>query len=298
MHKERRRGVCDVQLSSIPKVLYPSILCAMSNLKFETSHIKLLESCLVLKLSASLIFVFKRSIDKIRRARNVIKEAKIRHHNIDISRTNNKELFFHGSITFVSLFLYQNWWGWKADLWNRRLAWKEWKLKTKLKVECKLLWWLKPSFYPEPSQKASKKAHLCNHQQVDLVSTLRKLFEKGWRQIRLFDKSIKRHPNPPKVLGLRTFSLGLLVAWRETYLYVWGVGRVDGDALSDEHPHVGRQVVDLGQVRSPRLKQICWRIGAAVEFFLPVRATVWTSRPPKHQTAQQFSTRTQHYQHQ
>ena len=94
MHKERRRGVCDVQLSSIPKVLYPSILCAMSNLKFETSHIKLLESCLVLKLSASLIFVFKRSIDKIRRARNVIKEAKIRHHNIDISRTNNKELFF------------------------------------------------------------------------------------------------------------------------------------------------------------------------------------------------------------
>ena len=144
---------------------------------------------------------FKRSIDKIRRAKNVIKEAKIRHHNIDISRTNNKELFFHGSITFVSLFLYQNWWGWKADLWNRRWAWKEWKLKTKLNVECNLLWWLKPSFYPEPSQKASKKAHLCNHQQVDLVSTLRKLFEKGWRQIRLFDKSIKRHPNPPKVLG-------------------------------------------------------------------------------------------------
>ena len=177
-----------------------------------------------------------------------------------------KNCFFHGSITFVSLFLYQNWWGWKADFWNRRLAWKEWKLKTKLNVECKLLWWVKPSFYPEPSQKASKKAHLCNHQQVDLVSTLRKLFEKGWRQIRLFDKSIERLPSSNSVKTLRTFSLGLLVAWRETYLYVWGVGRVDGDALSDEHPHVGRQVVDLGQVRSPRLKQICWRIG--VFFFL------------------------------
>ena len=51
-------GGCDIQLSSIPKVLYPSILCAMSNLKFETSHIKLLESCLV--LFASLIFVLQK----------------------------------------------------------------------------------------------------------------------------------------------------------------------------------------------------------------------------------------------
>ena len=106
-----------------------------------------------------------------------LKRQKLDTTTLTFPATITKNCFFHGSITFVSLFLYQNWWGWKADFWNIRLAWKEWKLKTKLKVECKLLWWLKPSFYPEPSQKASKKAHLCNHQQVDLVSTLRKLFE-------------------------------------------------------------------------------------------------------------------------
>ena len=39
------------------------------------------------------------------------------------------------------------------------------------------------------------------------------------------------------------------------YLYIRGVGRVDGDALRDEHPHIGRQVVDLGQIRPARLKQ-------------------------------------------
>ena len=223
-----------------------------------------------------------------------LKRQKLDTTTLTFTATITKNCFFHGSITFVSLFLYQNWWGWKADFWNIRLAWKEWKLKTKLNVECKLLWWLKPSFYPEPSQKASKKAHLCNHQQVDLVSTLRKLSEKGWRH-----KSIQRHPNSNPVNTLRTVSLCLLVAWEETYLYVWGVGRVDGDALSDEHPHVGRQVVDLGQVRPPRLKQICWRIlRTAVEFSFPWEQQYEPVNPQNtKQPNSSASTRTQHYQH-
>ena len=47
--------------------------------------------------------------------------------------------------------------------------------------------------YKQPFRSASKEAHLCN-QQVDFVSTFRKLFEKGWRQICLFSQIYEKAP--------------------------------------------------------------------------------------------------------
>ena len=63
---------------------------------------------------------------------------------------------------------------------------------------------------------------------------------------------------------------------RSMYLYVWGVGRVDGDALSDEYPHIGSQVVDLWQICSTGLKRriLCYRIGMALELSFLMWATV------------------------
>ena len=161
------------------------------------------------------------------------------------------------------------------------------RVKAGKKVECKLLWWLKLSFYPEP--KADLTNNLSDQLQRRLIYVTNKLtsfphLENYLRKVGVrfvfFHKSMKRHPNSNKVLcqHFQDSFWGLLVAWTEAYLYVWGVGRVDGDALSDENPHIWRQVMDLGQIRPPRLKQICCRLGTVVRAPVP---PVWTSRPPQ-----------------
>ena len=187
----------------------------------------------------------------------------------------------------------------RSYVWNRRPTSLE-RVKAGNKVsnfECKLLSWLKLSFHPEPKadltknlfRSASKKlVRLCN-QQVDFVSIFRELSEKCWHQTCLLDKYIK---------GAQIWTKYNTKA--EAYLYVWGVGRVDRDALSDENPNIGCEVVDLRQIRSTGLKQriSCFRTGMAMElsFLTPHTQTPHTPTGQQPTPTQPFMSTQKHYQ--
>lgn len=135
MHKKEGTAVIfsNIHLSLILKVLLPSILCAISNLKFQTSHIKLLELFLVLELSAFLLFSSKdSSIDK--GPKISLKRQKWNTTTLTFPTPITKDCFSWVNNFCIPLFGIKtvNWWGWKADLWNRRLGWKEWKQSPKL----------------------------------------------------------------------------------------------------------------------------------------------------------------------